>query len=111
MEGFIFFPSCSCCCPCGREHSWTSAQTHAELKKQQDKFLKNELGEGKEQGVGEGVKKNQGMSPTPDKGGPYRPDQPQPGPLKVQILVCSAHNPETPVLLSSSVGPTKGLRR
>lgn len=48
----IFFFSCSCCCRCWRERSWTSAQTHAELKKQQDKFLKNELGEGKELGVG-----------------------------------------------------------
>lgn len=47
-----FFSSCSCCCPGWRELSWISAQTHAELKKQQDKFLKNELGEGKELGVG-----------------------------------------------------------
>lgn len=55
----IFFFSCSCCCRCWREPSWTSAQTHAELKKQQDKFLKNELGEkGRSWGWGGGVKRN-----------------------------------------------------
>ena len=44
------------------ELSWTSAQTHAELKKQQDTFLKNELGKGKDLGGG-GAQKNQGMIP------------------------------------------------
>lgn len=42
--------------PLLRELSWTSAQTHAELQKQQDTFLKNELGRGKDLGVGRSEK-------------------------------------------------------
>lgn len=75
---FFFFP-CSCCCHCWRERSWTSAQTHAELKKQQDKFLKNELGEGKELGVGSSSEKEPGNDSNPQtKEAPA--DQPSPSP-------------------------------
>ena len=59
--------------------SWTSAQTHAELKKQQDKFLKNELGEGKELGVGRSSEKESGNDSNPQtKEAPA--DQPSPSP-------------------------------
>lgn len=57
--------------------SWTSAQTHAELKKQQDKFLKRELGEGQELGVGRTSEKEPRNDSNPQtKEAPV--DQPSP---------------------------------
>lgn len=81
VEGFVvFFFSWSCCCRCWSQRSWTSAQTHAELKKQQDKFLKSELGEGQELGVGRTSEKERRNDSNPQtKEAPV--DQPSPGPV------------------------------
>lgn len=56
------------------ELSWTSAQTHAVLKEQQDTFLKNELGKGKDLGVGrEERKRTKEWFQSPNKRGPCSP--------------------------------------
>lgn len=52
------------------EPSWTSAQTHAELKKQQDTFLENELGKGKDLGVGRSEKEPRNDSKVQTKEAP-----------------------------------------
>lgn len=91
------------------ELSWTSAQTHAELKKQQDTFLKNELGKGKDLGVRrEECKEPRNDSEVQTKEAPVA----QPScPAGVQMVVCLAHNPGIPRLPDSYFRPTKGPQR
>lgn len=90
------------------ELSWTSAQTHAELKKQQDTFLKNELGKRKDLGGGRSAKEPRNDSKVKTKEASIA----QPScPAVVQMVVCLAHNPGMPRLPDSCFRPTKGPQR
>lgn len=63
---------------------------------------------GRSWGWGRGVKKNQGMSPTPRQRRPLLTRPAPAWPFWVQMLVCLAHNQGTPKLPNTCFGPRKG---